>query len=166
MPTPQPPSGRAHASKVNPLVWLAAIVGEVVILGVIASVIDLPRPRTSQTRAQEIRVIKTILTIHTAQAQYFSECGRYAATLAHLGPPPTGRSGPLAADLIPSELASSGEANGYRFILAITPTGYTINANPKPGGPKGGRSLFSDQTLTVRGHSGPEPASIKDPEFK
>ena len=63
------------------------------------------------------------------QVQYQSQYGRYATSLAELGPPQSGQPGPAAADLIGSDL-SEGEKQGYKFTVTGTPGGYVINANP------------------------------------
>jgi prepilin-type N-terminal cleavage/methylation domain-containing protein len=139
-----------------------------IVIAIILIILAVALPRLGRARMQatEMAALKTITTIHTAEAQYFSQFGKFASTLAELGPPTSGAAGPAAADLIPGGLATSGEGSGYRYILAITPTGYTLNANPIAFGTTGGRTFFSDQSLTIHAHSGAEPASASDPEIK
>jgi len=139
-----------------------------IVIAIILIILAIALPRLGRARmyAQEMGAMKTITTIHTAQTQYFSQFGKFAGTLAELGPPASGAAGPAAADLIPAGLAQSGEGSGYRYVLAITPTGYTLNANPIAFGTTGGRTFFSDQSLTIHQHSGQEPASLSDPEVK
>ena len=139
-----------------------------IVIAIILIILAIALPRLGRARmyAQEMGAMKTITTIHTAEAQYFSQFGKFAGTLAELGPPASGAAGPAAADLIPGGLAQSGEGSGYRYVLAITPTGYTLNANPIAFGTTGGRTFFSDQSLTIHQHSGQEPASLSDPEVK
>jgi hypothetical protein len=55
--------------------------------------------------SQETAAIGAIRTIHTMQVQYYSQYGRYAASLTELGPPTSGAPGPAAADLIDGTLA-------------------------------------------------------------
>ncbi|MGH9659473.1 MAG: prepilin-type N-terminal cleavage/methylation domain-containing protein, partial [Bryobacteraceae bacterium] len=95
--------------------------------------------------------------IHTAQAQHVATAGRYATTLAELGPPP-------GAHLIPGRL-SSGEKGGYRFVMQVSAAGYTIQANPIAFGVSGSRTFFSDDTLVVRYNTTPEPATADSPEL-
>jgi type IV pilus assembly protein PilA len=128
--------------------------------------IALPRLGRARMYAQEMGAMKTITTIHTAQAQYFSQFGKFADSLVELGPPASGAAGPSAADLIPGGLATTGENSGYKYVLTITPTGYTVNANPTIFGTTGGRTFFSDQSMTIHQHSGQEAASLSDPEIR
>jgi hypothetical protein len=58
--------------------------------------------------------LKGIATIHTAQVQYFSSYGRFAASLQELGPPASGSDTASAAGLIERDLAS-GEKGGYKL---------------------------------------------------
>jgi prepilin-type N-terminal cleavage/methylation domain-containing protein len=139
-----------------------------IVIAIILIILAIALPRLGRARmyAQEMAAMKTITTIHTAETQYFSQFGKFADTLTELGPPASGAAGPSAADLIPGGLAQTGEGSGYKYILAITATGYTINANPTIFGTTGGRTFFSDQTMTIHQHSGQEPASVTDPEIK
>lgn len=139
-----------------------------IVIAIILIILAIALPRLGKARmfAQEMGAMKTITTIHTAQAQYFSQYGKFASTLAELGPPASGAAGPAAADLIPGGLATTAEGSGYKYILTITPTGYTINANPLTFGTTGSRTFFSDQSLTIHNHYGQEPASASDPEVK
>src|ERR1700739_5011847 len=140
------------------------LIGIALILIILA--IALPRLGRARMYAQEMGAMRTITTIHTAQAQYFSQFGKFAETLQELGPPASGAAGPAAADLIPAGLATSGEGSGYKYVLAITPTGDTISANPMAFGTTGTRTFFSDQSLTIHHHYGQEPATLTDPEVK
>ena len=78
------------------------------------------------------------------------------ALLAELGPP--------AADLMSADLAS-GDKQGYLFTMTGTPAGYTISAVPKSFGATGSRTFYSDQTLVMREHYGPEPATVNGKEI-
>ena len=99
------------------------------------------------------------------QTQYMSQFGRFATTLAELGPPTSGGPGPQAADLIPGSLAG-GDKDGYIFTLAATPQGYTLNANPKAYNSTGRRTFFVDQSMTIHQNWSAEPANASSPEFK
>ena len=104
--------------------------------------------RENKTRiyAQEQGAIKTIMTLNTAQAQYYAQHHSYAATIAELAP----------------SLASS-EAQGYKYAMTRTPGGYAISATPSVFGSTGSRTFYSDQTLIVHEHAGPEPATAGSP---
>lgn len=139
-----------------------------IVIAIILIILAIALPRLGRARmyAQEMGAMRAVTTIHTAQAQYFSQYGKFAGSLVELGPPASGAAGPAAADLIPGGLATSGENSGYKFILTLTPTGYTVNANPTTFGTTGSRTFFSDQSMTIHQHSGQEPASLTDPEVK
>ena len=80
--------------------------------------------------------------------QYYSQYGRYAASLTELG-----------------ELAS-GTKDGYRFTMTGNTSGYAIHADPESYGKTGSRTFYSDQTMVIRQNFGPEPATINSPELK
>jgi len=115
--------------------------------------------------SRETVVAGEVQTVGQAQVQYLSQYGRFAASLTELGPPSAGTAGPQAAELIPASLAS-GEKNGYRFTLALTPSGYSVNANPKVFGADGRRTFYLDQNGTLHQNWGQEPASAESPEFQ
>lgn len=139
-----------------------------IVIAIILIILAIALPRLGRARmfAQEMGAMKTITTIHTAQAQYFSQFGKFAETLQALGPPASGTAGPAAADLIPAGLAQTGEGSGYKYTLTLTPTGYTVTAVPDAFGTTGSRTFYSDQTLTIHNHYGQEPATASDPEVK
>jgi len=126
--------------------------------------VAIPNLMTARNNAAEVVVVREVQTIHQAQMQYMSQFGRYAATLAELGPPTSGTAGPNAANLIPSSLAS-GEKDGYMFTLTITPAGYAVNANPRVFGGTGRRTFYLDQDGTVHQNWGQEPATADSPEI-
>jgi type IV pilus assembly protein PilA len=128
-------------------------------------VLTFASPRVIVDRAGEVAVIQAIRTLHSAQMQYRSQFGKYAMTLAQLGPPASGGPSATAADLIPTSLAN-GDKDGYTFTLTATPTGYTINANPKVYNSTGRRTFFSDRNMTIRQHWGQEPATATSDERK
>jgi hypothetical protein len=59
-----------------------------------------------------------------------------------------------------------GEKGGYKFVMAATPTGYTVNANPVAYNNTGSRTFYSDQSLVIRQNFGQEPATAASPEIK
>lgn len=139
-----------------------------IVIAIILIILAVALPRLGRARmyAQEMGAMRAMTTIHTAEAQYFSQYGKFAGTLQELGPPASGAAGPAAADLISGGLAQTGENSGYKFTLALTATGYTVSAQPTIFGTTGSKTLFSDQSLTIHQHSGQEPASLSDPELK
>jgi len=127
--------------------------------------IALPKFNVAQMSSRELAVRQEIRTINTAQVQYESQFGKFASSLAELGPPTSGAPGPNAADLIPAALAA-GDKDQYTFTLTATPGGYTINANPKVYNSSGRYTFYSDQTMSVRANFGAEPASASSAEMK
>lgn len=138
-----------------------------IVIAIILIILAIAMPKLTRARmyAQEMAAIKTITTIHTAQAQYYSQFGKYATSLAELGPPSSGGPTPSAADLIPSDLAT-GEKGGYKYILTASPTGYAVNANPVAYNNSGSRTFYSDQNMVIHEHYGQEPATVNDKEIK
>ena len=143
------------------LIELLIVIAIILIILTIA----VPKLGTARMNASEMAVIREVQTINTAQSQYLSQFGKYATTLPELGPPASGGPGPAAADLIPSSLAS-GEKDGYTFVLAATPQGYTVNANPKVYNSTGRRTFFSDQSMIIHQNWSAEPANASSPELK
>src|SRR5579862_7625696 len=97
------------------LIELLIVIAIILIILTIA----VPKLSTAQMNAREMAIVREIQTINTAQAQYMSQFGKFAASMAELGPPSSGGPGPAAADLIPGSLAS-GEKDGYVFTLTAT----------------------------------------------
>ena len=138
-----------------------------IVIAIILIIITIAVPKLSRARmyAQETAAIGAIRTIHTAQVQYYSQYGKYAATLTELGPPASGAASPAAADLIGNDLAG-GEKQQYKFTVTGSPGGYVINANPLVYNSSGSRTFFSDQSMVIHQNYGPEPATANSPEMK
>ncbi len=143
------------------LIELLIVIAIILIIAAIA----VPKLDKARMHTQEMAAIRQIGTLHTAQTQYFSQYGRYATSLVELGPPASGQPSHSAADLIPGDLAQ-GSKSGYQFILAGSPTGYTVNANPVTYNSTGRRTFYSDQTLVIRENWGQEPATAASGEIK
>ena len=143
------------------LIELLIVIAIILIILTIA----VPRLNVAQMNAREMAVVREIQTVNTAQAQYMSQFGKFAASMAELGPPASGGPGPAAADLIPGSL-SSGEKDGYSFILAATPSGYTLTVNPKVYNTTGRRTFYSDQNMIIHQNWSAEPANVSSPELK
>jgi type II secretory pathway pseudopilin PulG len=138
-----------------------------IVLFVIPVLISLTVPIFTRSRmyGRETAAIQAIRTIHTAEIQYQSQFGRYAASLTELGPPASGAPNALAAGLIGNDLAN-GEKQRYRFTVAPVHGGYVVNALPASYGISGSRSFFSDQTMVIRENDGPEPATMQSKELR
>ena len=143
------------------LIELLIVIAIILIIAAIA----VPKLNNTRMNAQEMAAVRQIHTIHTAQIQYYSQFGKYAISLAELGPPASGAAGPQAADLLPKTLAE-GKNSGYIFTVQGAPTGYTVNANPEAFNSTGRRTFFSDQTQVIHQNWGQEPATANSPEFK
>jgi prepilin-type N-terminal cleavage/methylation domain-containing protein len=137
-----------------------------IVIAIILIILTIAVPKFGAARqgASEMAVVKEIQTINTTQSQYLSQFGRYATTLAELGPPTSGGPGPAAADLIPAS-QPAGDKDGYTFTMAATPQGYTINANPKVYNTTGRQTFYSDQSMVVRHNWSAEPANASSPEL-
>jgi type IV pilus assembly protein PilA len=145
------------------------VLGIVAVFGILSigaiALAQTPKLAVSRMIAQETAGILSIRTIHTAQVQYFTQFDRYAGSLSELGPPSKGPVGPSSADLIPADLAA-GTKGGYTFTLHSGPKGYTVNAIPVKYGSTGRRTFFSDDSMVIRAHWGPEPATAASDEVK
>ncbi|MBZ5578022.1 MAG: prepilin-type N-terminal cleavage/methylation domain-containing protein [Acidobacteriia bacterium] len=138
-----------------------------IVVAIILIIITIALPKLSRARmySQETAALAAIRTLHTAQVQYNSQFGRYATSLAELGPPTSGNANASAADLIGNDL-SGGEKSGYKFTLTGSQGGYTINANPIAFNSSGSRTFYSDQSMVVRENYGPEPATPTSKELR
>ena len=143
------------------LIELMIVIAIILVIATIA----LPKLNRAKMYAHETAAIKTIQTLHTAQTQYQSQFGRFAASLVELGPPQSGQAGPQSADLIDGNLAS-GEKSGYRFTVTGNPAGYVISAVPIAYNSTGSRTFFSDQSMQIRQNYGQEPATAQSPELR
>ncbi len=138
-----------------------------IVVAIVLTILAIAIPKAGQVlmNARETAAAKQIQTIHTAETQYYSQYGKFAAKLEELGPPTTGQTGPNAADLIPGDLAK-GTKSGYIFTLNGNANGYSINANPVSFGTTGRRTFFSDQSMVIHQNWSAEPASATSEEMK
>ena len=137
----------------------------VVAIMLILAAIAIPNYNKARMNVQETAALQQIGTIHTGQTQYMSQFGRYAVSLAELGPPASGQAGPSGADLIPGDLAK-GTKTGYVFTMVGNDAGYVIQANPVTFDSTGRRTFYSDQSMIRRQNWGKEPATAQSPEIK
>ncbi|MDQ2898174.1 MAG: prepilin-type N-terminal cleavage/methylation domain-containing protein [Acidobacteriota bacterium] len=139
-----------------------------IVIAIILIILGIALPKLTKARmyAQEMAAISTVArAIHPAEAQYFSQYGKYAVTLQELGPPTSGAPNPSASDLLPGDL-SKGEKGGYKYTIAATPTGYSVTAIPTAFGTTGSRTFYSDQSMIIRENYGQEPAGPTSNEIK
>jgi len=158
---PPAATARLHSRRGFSLIELLIVVSIILILITIA----VPKFTHAQMYTRETAAIQAVKTIHTAQVQYQSQFGKYAASLTELGPPASGAPNASSADLIGNDLAN-GEKQGYKFTLSAIPGGYVINANPVSYGSSGSRSFYSDQSMVIRENDGPEPATAQSKELR
>jgi prepilin-type N-terminal cleavage/methylation domain-containing protein len=138
-----------------------------IVIAIILIIITIAVPKYNRTQMymRETAAIAAIKTIHQMEVQYQSQFGRYATSLRELGPPESGAPSPAAADLIGKDL-SEGVKQGYKFTLTGTAGGYQINAVPETYNSSGSRSFFSDHTMVIREHYGPEAATPNSKELR
>jgi len=120
----------------------------VITIMLVIAIILMPKEFHQRMQANEMAALRELQVVNTMQVQYKSQFQRYATTLGELGP------------------LASGDKDGYMFILAPTPSGYTIHANPKVLGISGRRTFYTDQNGLIRQNWSAEPASASSPEFK
>ena len=135
-----------------------------IVIAIIVVLISAAAPRFSQylMNAREVAAMGAIRTIHTAETQYSSQFGHFAASLTELGPPTSGQEGPSAANLIQADLAT-GVKGGFKFVVELTSTGYRVTATPTAFNNTGRRSFFSDQSMVLRENWGADPATVTSP---
>ena len=139
-----------------------------ILIAIILIILSIALPQMSKSRmhAQEMAAIKTLNTINTTEIQYQSQFGKFATSMAQLGPPPSGGAeGPEAAGLIPPNLAT-GTSSGYNFTVTQTPSGYAVSAMPKTFNSTGRRTFYTDQTGIIRENWGQDPATPTSSEIK
>ena len=144
-----------------------SLVELLIVIAIILIIAAIAVPKLTRTRmyANEMAAIRAVIVVHTAQTQYYSQFGKYATTLAELGPPTSGTAGPQSADLLASDLAT-GKKGGYLYTLTATQGGYQVNANPEAFGNSGSRTFFSDQSQVIRENYGQEPATTTSGAIK
>jgi type IV pilus assembly protein PilA len=117
------------------LIELLIVIAIILVIVTIA----VPQYNKQMMSAHETAAIQAIQTIHAVETQYYSQFGRYAVSLAELGPPASG---------------AAGRA------------GYAISAVPESFNSSGRRTFYSDQTLVVRNNWSQEPATVSSSELK
>ena len=133
------------------LIELLIVVAIILIIAAIA----IPNLLRSRMAANEAATSQNMRTIITAEAAYSTTYGiGFSTTLADLGNM-AGPLGPLAADLIESDLAL-GTKSGYTYTYVSTPAvagiiyDYKLNTDPIGVGTTGQRHFYTDQTGVIR----------------
>jgi prepilin-type N-terminal cleavage/methylation domain-containing protein len=121
---------------------------------VIVVLAAIPYYNEALMHAHETAAMQAVRTIHAGRVQFFAQNNRYAASLRELG-----------GKWIQADLAT-GVKGGYNFSTNETPTGYAIHAEPVKFKVNGTRTFFSDESMTVYQHSGPEPATAESEQAK
>src|SRR5258706_13268918 len=161
------PVARVASRSKNPIVIIIVAVVAVfgiLIIGGIALALVTPNLGKARMSAEEMSAIHNVRTICGAQVQYYLVYNRYATSLSELGPPSDGKPGPSFADLLPADLAAGG-TDRYTYTVKVSPTGFTVNANPVKFGTTGRRTFFSDESLVIRANPGPAPATAASKEL-
>jgi len=143
------------------LIELLIVIAIVTILVTIAAV-KLPK---ALMNTREMSALVTVKAIQQGEIMYSSMFNKYAGTLAELGPPASGQPNASAADVLGADV-SGGLKTGYKFVVAERPGGYTVSAVPENYGSSGTKTYYSDESMVIHEHSGPEPATIQDPIVK
>jgi hypothetical protein len=133
--------------------------------GLLPSVVLIAFPpvvRTPEPFREEMAAKAAIKAVQSAETLYYSQYGVYAISIQQLGPPASGSPKPNGADLIDRDL-TSGERRGFKFVLQQTQTGFSLNVNPVAFGTSGTHTYYSDQSMAIHEHHGPEPATASDP---
>ena len=144
-----------------------SLIEMLIVIAIILIIITMAAPKFGAAKrvANETAALTAIKTIHSAEVLYQSEFGRFATTLAELGPPQSGAPGPSAAELIGNDLAG-GDKSGYKFTLTGTEGGYIITAVPMTFGTTGSKTFYSDQTMAIRENLTQEPATAASKELR
>jgi competence protein ComGC len=105
------------------------------------------------TSANEIGAIANMKSISAAQVSYNLDHGQFAPSLDEL------------RSSLPADLAT-GEKSGYRFKLKGSKSAFSIEAAPTTFGTTGSRTFYTDETMVIREHEGPEPATADSPDIE
>ena len=136
-----------------------------IVVAIILIIITMAVPQYNKVQmyTRETGAIKAMQTVRDMQVQYQSQYGRFAKSLAELGPPTGGGApSPAASGLIGGDLAL-GEKQGYRYVVAERPGGYMMTGTPVHYGTDGSRSFYMDETMEVHENYGAEPATSTSP---
>ena len=136
------------------LIELLIVVAIIVVIAAIA----IPSLLRSKIAANQASAIQSLRVLGTSEVTYAAIYGSgYSATLAALGPVPSGAVATASTAGLIDDLLASGYKSGYEFTY--TPTlldatgrynGYTILANPQVPGSTGNDFYYEDETHLIR----------------
>src|ERR1700747_2367645 len=97
---------RDRADSRNPRRRGFSLIELLIVIAIILVIVTIAVPQYNKQMmsAHETAAIQAIQTIHADKTKYYPQFGRYALSLAELGPPASGTAGPAAADLISKDL--------------------------------------------------------------
>jgi len=151
----------AKRSKGFSLIELLIVIAIIMVIGTIATT----SYQKAQMSTRETAVTKELESIYGAQTLYYTSYGKYASTLAELGPPANGADGPQGANLLPKSLVE-GSKNGYRYTMTGNGNIFAVTAVPEAYGSSGRRTFYMDHTKTIHQNWSAEPANANSPELK
>ena len=107
----------------------------------------------STTRADEAAAISTLRTISLEQQTYAAGNNGSYGTFPQL----------VQAGFLDERYTSERpKVRGYVFVMTVTPSAYSINADPETSGPQGGRHLYLDSASGVIHVNASQPAGAND----
>jgi prepilin-type N-terminal cleavage/methylation domain-containing protein len=149
------------------LIELLIVVAIILVIAAIA----IPNLLRSRIAANQASAVESLHVLGASEVTYAAVYGNgYSATLAALGPPPTGTVATASAAGLIDDLLASGHKSGYEFIY--TPTlldssgrynGYTVLANPTQVGITGNDFYFADETYIIRMNTTAQAGSTDSP---
>ena len=136
------------------LIELLIVVAIIIVIAAIA----IPSMLRSKIAANEASAIQSLRVLGTSEVTYAAIYGSgYSATLAALGPVPSGAVATASAAGLVDDLLAGGYKSGYEFTY--TPTlldstgrynGFTVLASPIVAGTTGANYYYEDQTHLIR----------------
>jgi len=136
------------------LVELLIVIAIILVIAAIA----IPSLLRSKIAANQASAIESLRVIGTSEVTYAAIYGNgYSATLATMGPVPSGSVATASAAGLLDDLLAGGAKSGYAFTY--TPTlldstgrynGYTVLANPVVPGTTGIDFYYEDETHLIR----------------
>lgn len=149
------------------LIELMIVVAIILIILAIA----IPGLLRSRIAANQALTIESLRVLGTSEVTYAALYGSgYSASLAALGPPPSGSVPSASAAGLIDQLLTSGYKSGYQFSYTPAPldftgrcNGYTILASPKEAGVTGVNFYYEDQSHIIRMNATAQAGSTDSP---
>ena len=136
------------------LIELIIVVAIILVIAAIA----IPSLIRSKIAANQASAIESLRVIGTSEVTYAATYGGgYSATLAVMGPGPSGALATSSAAGLIDDLLANGSKSGYTFTYSPTLldstgryNGYTVLANPIIAGTTGADYYYEDETHLIR----------------